>query len=523
MKTFFQSIVTLAFIAVLCSCGSSSSSSTATNALSAATPALGITSPTATSSSSSASLRKHSAMYEAVMGIPSLKSLFNYFGFAVNDSKAAESTAPTDVKDYATTVSELSAKLTADPTTSASTVELTAAAEKTFQGPCYGPSFTENLANNGGSTGATVDHPSGDSGMMYATESDTKTQACSAAQLNALIGGGSAKFAREALELLAVMLAKANADGKSLPAIDDPAVAVTLPTVSGVTFSSVTLDRLADDAAGNKVYKSVFTGTETATSKSISVTFYHSPTAADNSTYKGLMQATMPHTSTMGGTVYHRGISMIYEKNAASTMFVLESAANRSSDDTDFFSTTTGRIDFTKAAFGEDGVRFHAVVDNTTKGWQANYSWQAGSTDTRVRSFAIKTTGYGAGATGIAYFGFGGDIKNLTDANFYTAGITGINCNWINGVTSSTHTAKVQKQTLTFNTTAGEFQPGTNNITFAPSDNCSSTVAFTYSGATKPSYLTSPSAAVTNDLVATTAISTDIGTLTAPAFTMPSS
>lgn len=524
MKRLLVTVFSLVLLVITTRCGKDESASS--NTLAAAAPTLGITSPTAGSSSSSASLFGSKSVFQAMLNAPGLIAIFKFFGLNGKNSFAAESTAPTDVVPYDTMVTALKEKFTADPTTSAEGVDLKMASAKLYQAPCFGPSFSEDLANDGSANlQAGVDHLSGDVGIALAVSDSGKTQACAAAQLNALVGGQSARFAREALELLAVMLAKANKDGKSLPAISDAPVEVTLPAISGVTITSSTLDRLADDANGKPVYKSVILGTETASAKSISITFYHTPTADDNSTYKGLMQAVVPHQQ--NSSYFHRGITMLYNKTGTETVFILESGANRNTDSTDFFSATTGRYDFSKSAFGEDGVRFHASIDNATQAWKVNYAWQAGQSDGHVRSFAVATTGTGSGATGKAYYSFGGDISTLTDTNFYSAGMTGMFCNW-SGVGQGTQTAnKAQKQTMSWSTSAGEFQPVTNNITTAPSNNCSSNTSFSYAnpsnppGATKPSYLTNPTAAVTNDLVNTANISSDIGSVTVPTFTMP--
>ncbi len=445
-------LLTLSFAGCSKSATSSAISSTL-DSLKAALASIVVTSPTATSSSSL-------AMEE----------------FSPSSFTDETTTPPTNLKPIDQMKSDLDKVITAgDPAAVAASIG--SMSVTTFRAPCYGPTWTDNA------TGASVNRPSGDLGLVNAIESPTSNppNACAPAQLSALMGG-SPQFANQLRNLQMAMIFGMGKDGKALPAVSEEANALTnMPAISGLTITAAKLKRFADDAEGLKVYKTTLTFTDTVTSKSGTIKIYHSPKNDGNTNFKGLIQAILPYNS------FHRALSMVYEQTAGVLTYALDTAANRGADSQDFFKAANGRVDFSKAAFGEDGNRIIATFNTTTGAVTMHYAWQAGSGDGAVRAFAVTLAASARATTqaGVAYFGFGAAISTLTD-DVSTAWPTKMFCNWLSGLANGTSQPKVQGQTFTKDTTTGVSTAVTSNISFAPTNSCSGD--FTVSAATPTEY-----------------------------------
>ncbi|MGK5089063.1 hypothetical protein WDW86_16015 [Bdellovibrionota bacterium FG-2] len=395
---------------------------------------------------------------------------------------------------------------------------------------CFGPAWVDNTANGGGGG-----RPVGDLGIVYDTASNTDSTPCAAAQLNALMSG-TPQFANKLVKMQATLITALGAAGQALPAVGASIDGLSvMPAVTGVTFTVATLERLADVTADSTaVYKTTFAYTNTSGGSS-AVTIIHNPKNANNTDFVGYLKATIPEGTTSGGngppparvasSVAYRGISLIYQQTGDVLTFALDSAQNRETSSADFFSTTSGRIDYSKDAYGSDANKIIATFNQTTGASTMHYAWQAGRADLATRTFAVSVNAAGAGT---AYFGFGADIASITDTTS-SLWADKMFCDWLGaiglktpGATSfpvSSYVTKLQKQTFSKDA-AGLFTiAGADSlIDFAPVVSCNGTFTVTAStspGSTTPSYLLGAHTVTTNELVAIPAAET------IPAVTVP--
>ena len=192
---------------------------------------------------------------------------------------------------------------------------------------CYAPSVNY-LGHPDGSPNS-GQMPSGDLAIWNATQG---TQACAAAKMTELVE----KVASIVDNMVSVFGAVACAGKKAsiaLPAIgssvDLASALSTYVSVTGLTFSAATLERLADSGA-NPVYKlrvrmSMSLGG--ATAQTAKIVLKHIPTATDNSTYKGKVSMTMNQAQGEGSNCAGSGASgvtqagtILYEKTSATAM-----------------------------------------------------------------------------------------------------------------------------------------------------------------------------------------------------------
>ncbi|MCM2277242.1 MAG: hypothetical protein NDJ89_04145 [Oligoflexia bacterium] len=482
MRTHSVGIVSVFFIFIaLQGCSKAELSETTSTSLLIAAPAVAVTSPTA---SQTAALLSRS--------LPA----------ALGDSTAA----PSEVKPIDEMLSEIKNDLaSANPVAIAAKVgNLTVTS---YRASCYGPSWTDDA------TGAPVSRPPGDLGMVAANGSATDSTACAAAQLNALIGGAP-QFLNKLVKLQATLIAALGKSGKTLPEVGATVDATAdLPAFTAFTVGAASLKRLSDNADGQKVFKTSFSFTD-GSGKSGSAVVFHTPKNESNSNFKGLIQAVLPHTSTFGAGT-RRGLSMVYDETDGVLTYALDIAANRTTDSATFFNATSGRIDFSGAAFGEDGHRILARFDTVTNAVTMHYAWQAGDLDGAVRAFALNIpAGTDGSLSGVAYFGFGAAMSTLTD-DVSTPWMSKMHCNWLNALASGPSVAKVQAQT--FAQSGGKFLASTSKIAFAPTDNCNGN--FSVTGSNPNTYDGSYTVA-TNDLVAVGDLGA-IPAVTAPSYPVP--
>jgi len=487
-------IGTLAFM--LSGCGTATS---ATTTLTEAIAAIAVTSPTASRATTASNFEYHSQGFFADLG-------HKIKGLILPESIAA-STVDTDVKSMATLVSDLKTDL-ASSTPKAIAAKIGEMTVTSYRANCYGPSWTDTA------TGVSVARPSGDLGMIAANASTTDTTACAAAELNSLVGGAP-QFANKLVKLQATLIAALQTAGKALPSVGASVDALALmPAITGFTFVTASLARLTNNAAGKPVYKTAITYTD-ASSKAGTVTIYHTPTNDANSNFSGLIQAVLPYTATGGGAGTKRGLSMVYSQTDGILTYALDTAANRTTDSSDFFSATTGRVDFSKGAFGEDGNRIIASFDSTTLASTMHYAWQAGSGDGAVRAFAVNIpAGTEGSLTGVGYFGFGAAISALTD-DVSTPWATKMICNWV-GV-SKASIAEIQGQTFT--QSGGKFTAATSKIDFAPTDTCAAASTYVITSSQPTDY--NNAARSGTKLLTTVGALGIIPAVTVPTYTLP--
>jgi hypothetical protein len=508
-------LATTSITLTLGACGSSDATTAAIsdlNALAAAMPTIAVTSPTAASSSGSARLqfqRKSTLVARTQY----------HLGRLLMPSVVADATSTETIKPVGEMLDELKEDIAAaDPTAMAAKIGNFSITQG--HALCYGPGWQDNA------TGSNTNRPTGDLGLVYATASATDTTACAAAELNALVAGAP-QFVNKIIKLQATLVIALNKAGKELPAVGASLDGLALlPTLSGVTLTAATIERLADDANAYPVYKTKFEFTTNIGSGEATV--FHSPKDAENVNFKGLVQAILPHSSAMGqATGTKRGLSMVYDQSDGVLSYALDTAANRSTASSDFFSTSTGRIDYSKAGFGEDAHKILASFNQNTNQATMHYAWQAGSQDGAVRAFAV---GIGAGTagslTGVGYFGFGDAVSAVTDTTS-TLWAEGMFCNWLD-FQGRTLLAEVQGQTFAQNATTSVFEVVTNKINFKPVNSCTG-ADYTVSNAQAAGGSASGSVTFLNgtrsgtkDLTTPQALGT-VPEVVAPTYTLPSS
>jgi hypothetical protein len=496
---FTVGIITLTlFLAVRC--GSSDPAAT-TNPFSVVAPSLGVSSPTSTGSATVASLKRNNGVVTAAMSLPFIRTLVGLFLSNEKKSLAAEDTErPTDFKRPDQMAVENESDFKQSPDVVAAKIGNLGIINK-FRAQCFGFGYSLNLNNAGTATGSTRAVLGGDAGILYSTASDTDTRPCSVAEVDALIASQPGVF-NKVFKMIIAMLAKANAEGETLPAIGET-VTVTMPTVTSATFTKATLERLADGTDGFAVYKIVIQGT--IGGKTLDVLLLHSPHDATNTNYAGFGRAVLPYTSTFGGGEA-RGLSIVYSVESGVNTLMVDSCANRATTSTDFFNSTTGRVDFSKGACGEEIHKMISTYDKSTHAGTLHYAWQAGGTDGAARIFEATTDG----TNGRAFVGFGAAIASITDSTSTPWG-TKFHCNWTNGTAMSPSVTKVQKQTFSLSSTTGEYTVAVDNIAYHASDSCDSSVSYTVSSA--PTFFGTSKSASTNVLV--NASTNDIPSITA--------
>ena len=392
----------------------------------------------------------------------------------------------------------------------------------TYRAACYGPGWTDNA------TGGSVNRPTGDLGMVATDLSATDTTACSAGQLTALLAGYPS-FANDVLMfkgLLTAALLGAGSDINAMAVGESFNGTSVLPTITGFTPSAASISRYADTAEGYKVFYMTVTGID-GSGKDFDAYVYHVAETTDESAYSGVIKAVFPYTPTGGGGT-NLGLSMVYNKLTDGTInYELRTAGNRTTDSEAFFNSA-GVLDFSSAAFGEDGNIIRASMNSNTNKAVMHYAWQAGSSDGATRVFAISIPAGSAGAlTGTAYAGYGAAVGSLAaspgDASIWA---TKFHCNWLNALGAGPSVSRVQKQSIAQDSTGKFVNSGTAQINFAPTNDCTKAGTWAISASNPSTYDNSARTAVatTDADFLTTYTANDIPavTVTNPFTTLPS-
>lgn len=405
---------------------------------------------------------------------------------------------------------------------------------------CYGPKVAYTGHADGSPSNG--DLPNGDVGIWDAYEG---TEACAAAQMNYLISAVS-KRVDTMINMFNNMACVGKKEGILLPAIgatvDIKSALETKSTMTGITVNTATIERLADDADGNPVYKSIASvtiGTHTGTA-----TLKHIKTGTD--AYKGKLSMTISNATAMSpmnctgaaaGSV-HAAVISYAKTSATSVVYEMNFAefcgadatpldSNNNIARTDAFNPTTNLT-----GWGSDWnyALFNLNPSNGTG--TVAYAWQAGFGDERTRVLDATVTAAADGsASGTAYYGFGPDVNGTATLGT----IEGFICNWAgpDGATQSnprTSSALItagkewpiaQKQTLTRAAGGTEYTPASSSIKYAPEKSCDkfgATPDFHFQAVRDGTFLNldndiTDSTLVTNDLI-------DIGEITTN-FTLP--
>lgn len=449
-------------LAVTLSCSKGSSSSPTTTVLRHAVAPLGITTPTAhtaTTISSSSSL------------LPSAEaaSLKTFAEFGTSYAARLESASVADaVAGY---------RLLA------------------LNGPtvnCYGPSISLFSNHPDGACGGSCSIPSGDLGIWVATQG-VNDEACSAAKMNSIVAQLQ-NMTTNGLILMAGVNVAVRLKGAAMPAAGE-SVDVTTEMATAITAFTVTSATLANATTGvDSVYVTTITGTSSG--NPISMVLKHSPTSADNTTYKGIYYGYLPQGSS-GAMAY----SLTYERTTSAVTFFLKSGqTDAGSFDASGMLNASGALDFSSTTFGQNGYRTLVQIDPTTNLGTAYLAWQAGKLDGATRVFQVNTSSSGGVSSGVSYFGFG-DAITTSDGS-----ITKMICNWAGP--NNNHTGlsnKAQAQLIQLNTTSGVFTPTTNFITYVNTNNCNNVGSYEMSQPPGQSPVSGGGTAavgtVTNDLV----------------------
>jgi hypothetical protein len=321
------------------------------------------------------------------------------------------------------------------------------------------------------------------------------------------------------------MVCAAKNDGLKKPAVDGDALDVTASVAKtkvkdkrgGMVITSATLKRSTVASTGKKKYTSKITGSfsytlddGTTDNQSFKIKFQHVPEADSTDSVKageGLVQMWQEQDET--------------DQNCGTEGFdVVTSVAYKNTSDNLSFRAVKARFsdNMTKSEYFDSSgeVVGTSITDNASGGWCADfnvvranidkdgfgkvgYAWQAGERDGYTRTFNIKTV-YNSSdnQTGNAFFGFNPHPDNSSGTNKYrSTNIDRMICNWAGPGNNHTGVAKIQRQKLSYASTANVWKSIQDNITFAPTTSCDfdnssySTTTFGGSGASITSNLES--------------------------------
>lgn len=391
---------------------------------------------------------------------------------------------------------------------------------------CYGPTVLYEGHPDGAPTNGTL--PSGDVGMWKAID-PTTDWACASAQLDARMDGVSMRV-NTGLMTLASLINVANSSGKSLPAVGGTLnLSAEMNTAFNpdFTFSTATVGQ---PTSGNYTYRVEFSFKDGANTRNAEIRLTHTP-GSSKTEYSGLLtyavtrgNSDLQNCPTSSGGTLDIG-SLKYTRTSSTAMTLIHregnycgagtasplttSYANFASDELD----PTGKWNGSKG-WANNFNRFGASYNPTTMQGQYAFGWQAGYNDGNARIFNIGLNYNTATEVrdGEAYFGFGADISTSTGS------IEGFICNWAGP--NNNHTLKdyFQRQNITFDDTTGKWRPtneaaASSNITYAPTNNCTSAGGTFYydknaDNSLADEKLVSPNPTVAIDLVGKTTYAT---------------
>ena len=368
---------------------------------------------------------------------------------------------------------------------------------------CYGPELAYvNHPNYNGGTGFSADNqtlPTGDLGIWTAYNDNTTQEACAAGQMNLLMKKTSKKIDL-AMGISAMLVCAAKNDGLSLPAVGSSALDVTdslnktkmEDERGGMSITTATIQRTSL-TGGSTLWTSSLAGSFTATgdasSQAFSITLKHVPTTEGTTVStagEGLIQMYQTGLSetdmNCGGSSLSIANSVLYKNTSDSLSFRAIRAK--------FPSTISDGSNFYES---DEELRKQNKNDDTTNGWCADYNvvvanvdssgfgkvsyaWQAGPGDAYTRTFNIKTDNTSGTLSGDAYFGFNPNPDNSSGSDDYrSTSIDRMICNWAgpgNGPTSRAGVSKLQRQQLEYDSTNYVWKSSSDNITFAPTNDC---------------------------------------------------
>ncbi len=400
---------------------------------------------------------------------------------------------------------------------------------------CFGPDLAYVNHPSDNTSDGTL--PSGDLGIWTAYSDNTTQEACSVGQMNMLLRKVGRKVDL-AMGITAMMICAAKNDGLKKPSVDGAALDVTASIAKtkmkdkrgGMVITEATLKRSKVASTDKIKYGSKVAGSFTYTlddgttsSQEFKIHFQHVPTADSTDSVKageGLVKMWQEQDQTDGncGTDPYDVVTSVAYKNTSDNLSFRAVKArfydNMTKDD--YFNTSDGEVVGVSAQESSTGSGWcadlnvvRANIDKDGFG-KVGYAWQAGKGDGFTRTFNIKTVYNSAdNQTGNAYFGFNPHPDNSTGTLKYrTTNIDRMICNWA-GPGHDINRAgvvKVQRQQLSYDSTANVWKSSSDNITFAPTNDCnfdnSSYGTTTFGGS---------GASITNNLVDNSTYRSDFG------------
>ena len=379
---------------------------------------------------------------------------------------------------------------------------------------CYGP--TLDYVKHPSDNTSDGQLPSGDLGIWTAYNNNSTQEACSVGQMNLLMDKVGRKVDL-AMGITAMMICAAKNDSLTKPTVDGDALDVTASVAKtkisgkrgGMTVSSATLKRSKVASTGKIKYTSKLEGSFTynSTQQKFKIKFQHVPdtdSTSSGATGEGLVQMWQDGVSATDGNCgsdpYDVVTSVAYKNTSDNLSFrAVKAKFANSMTKNEFFDSTgevvgTSSADNSSAGWCADFNVVRANIDKNGFG-KVGYAWQAGKSDGYTRTFNIKTVYNSAdNQTGNAFFGFNPHPDN---GSYRSTNIDRMICNWAGPGNSKTGVAKIQRQKLSYDSTANVWKSIQDNITFAPTNSCDfdnssySTTTFGGSGASITSNLES--------------------------------
>ena len=399
---------------------------------------------------------------------------------------------------------------------------------------CYGPELAYVNHPSDNTSDGTL--PSGDLGIWTAYSDNTTQEACSAGQMNMLLRKVGRKVDL-AMGITAMMICAAKNDGLKKPSVDGAALDVTSSVAKtkvqekrgGMVITEATLKRSTVASTGKIKYGSKVTGSFSYTldngstdNQTFKIHFQHVPSEDSTDSVKageGLVKMWQEQDQTDGncGTDPYDVVTSVAYKNTSDNLSFRAIKArfydNMTKDD--YFNTSDGEVVGVSAQESSTGSGWcadlnvvRANIDKDGFG-KVGYAWQAGKGDGFTRTFNIKTDNSSGTLTGNAYFGFNPHPDNSTGTLKYrTTNIDRMICNWAGPgqAQGRTGVAKVQRQALSYNSTTNVWESSSDNITFAPTNDCNFDNS-TYDNSTFGGY----GASITNNLVDNSTYRSDFG------------
>jgi len=365
---------------------------------------------------------------------------------------------------------------------------------------CFGPELAYVNHPSDNTTDGTL--PSGDLGIWTAYSDNTTQEACSVGQMNMLLRKVGRKVDL-AMGITAMMICAAKNDGLKKPAVDGGALDVTASVAKtkvkekrgGMVITSATLKRSTVASTGKKKYSSKITGSfsytledGTTDNQSFAIKFQHVPEADSTDSVKageGLVQMwqEQDETDQNCGTEGFDVVTSVAYKNTSDNLSFRAVKAKFADNATssDYFNSSDEEVDGISANESSTGSGWcadlnviRANIDKDGFG-KVGYAWQAGKGDGYTRTFNITVYNSADNQTGNAYFGFNPHPDNSTGTLKYrTTKIDRMICNWAGPGQDINRAgvAEVQRQQLSYDSTNNVWKSTSDNITFAPTNDC---------------------------------------------------